>query len=557
MNIKKFKDNVDKTILKRGYDYYNEGNIIETYSQRDNQYIFLVKGSDDYEVVVKKDEDGEILYSHCDCPFDFGPVCKHQAAVYFKLFEIFNFKENNGNAEKETKKQPELKEVLNSLSNEDLIDIILGLTQNDATLKNSLIVKYSKGDGTRELEMCKKLLNSIVIKYRGRAGFISYRETYRFVSEMEELFEKVRGTDDTLLAIDIAFLVLNEAMKSFQYADDSNGDIGSFVAETIELIEETVFEVDDTDLNLREVIFDKLLEESEKKIFDGWEDYKIGLLHICAEFADVEALRHKLRVKIENMVNKESDDRYMEYRNEAMLQLLLQIIEEYGTEKEAEQFINDNINYSSFRELLLSKYMIKKNYSKVIELALKGEKQDSQFAGLLSKWKKIRYAAYKELSLKEEQKKLARELLLRGDFDYYQELKILVVEDEKDEFYNGLKQELKTHKGPHGRSMHLKLIVEENDLDEILDYVKENPRDIEKYADMLVKKFSNEVNEIYKKYIQSAASSSSDRKKYKEVCNILKRYKKIAGKKNQEELIHELSALYKKRTAFVDELSKI
>ncbi len=52
-------------------------------------------------------------------------------------------------------------------------------------------------------------------------------------------------------------------------------------------------------------------------------------------------------------------------------------------------------------------------------MALEGEKQDKQYAGLVSNWKKIRYIAYKELLLKEEQEKLAKELLLAGDFEYY------------------------------------------------------------------------------------------------------------------------------------------
>jgi len=49
-----------------------------------------------------------------------------------------------------------------------------------------------------------------------------------------------------------------------------------------------------------------------------------------------------------------------------------------------------------------------KNYLKVIDLALEGERKDKEYAGLVSKWKKVRYIAYKELSLKAEQEKLAR-----------------------------------------------------------------------------------------------------------------------------------------------------
>ncbi|MEG6566334.1 hypothetical protein V6B95_05080 [Thermoanaerobacterium saccharolyticum] len=80
------------------------------------------------------------------------------------------------------------------------------------------------------------------------------------------------------------------------------------------------------------------------------------------------------------------------------------------------------------------------------------------------KWKKIRYEEYKKLSLKEEQKKLDKELLFKGNFEYYNELKESIAGD-KTEFYNNLKQELKRNEGWVSRN----IIVEEKDLDEIMD----------------------------------------------------------------------------------------
>lgn len=158
--------------------------------------------------------------------------------------------------------------------------------------------------------------------------------------------------------------------------------------------------------------------------------------------------------------------------------------------------------------------------------------------------------------MKAEQKKLAKKLLLDGDFKYYRELKELTTED-KEVFYNRLKQELKNSYGWQQRNIYLKIIEEEKDLDEIMEFVRKDPEAIETYANMLVDKFENEVIEIYKKYIKSVASHSSNRKDYQRVCSIIKRYKKIAGKKNQQEMINELSVLYKRRPAFIDEISKI
>jgi len=282
--------------------------------------------------------------------------------------------------------------------------------------------------------------------------------------------------------------VLAEAIEAFQYADDSNGEIGGFVSETIDLIEEIITDSDDFDIKQSEKIFNKLLKQSDSRVFDGWEEYRVDMLRMYAQFAHIEELRNKLKMKIEYLVNKNASDEHMSYSNESILGILFDMIEEYGTKGEAEEFIKDNIKFTFFRELSINKFIKAGNYREAVELALEGEKQDKQYAGLISKWKKIRYTAYKELSLKEEQEKLAKELLFDGNFEYYKELKELVTEDEKV-FYNCLKQELKKDKGWYGKSMYLKLIVEENDLDEIMEFVRENPRNIEEYAEMLVDKF--------------------------------------------------------------------
>lgn len=56
---------------------------------------------------------------------------------------------------------------------------------------------------------------------------------------------------------------------------------------------------------------------------------------------------------------------------------------------------------------------------------------------------------------------------------------------------------------------------------------------------------------------ESVASTSSNRRAYQGVYHKIKRYKKIAGKEKQEELINELMELYRKRPAFIEELERI
>jgi len=553
MNILNFENYINKTILDRGHSYFLEGNVVRVYEKSENEYIFHIEGNDHYEVVVELGEEGEIKFSECDCPYDFGPVCKHEVAAYFQLFEMISPGSGKELPTKKPYKRPKLQEVLSNLPKEELIKVIMDIAQNDKTLENRLIVKYSNGDEHQELAACVNLIKTIVRKHTGREGFIKYYGARDFVNELGAVLEKAKSTKDLLLATDIALLLLKEAIGSFQYADDSGGDIGDLVAETFEAIEGISIKC--KEMHQREKIFKKLLTYTENEIFDGWEDYQVDLLNICLKFSDDKRLRDQLRTKIESMLDRKTNGR--KYWHESLSQILLQLIVQNGDLEEAEQFIYSHLHFSSFREKLLNKYIQEKEYHKVVELSKEGEKQDQQYRGLVSRWKKFRYTAYKSLSLIEEQQTLAKELLLHdGDLVYYEDLKELAVENQ-EEFYNNLKHELKMRKGWNADHLFLKLIDKENDLEELLAFVRDDPSYIESYAEKLAEHFKDETIDIYKEYIKSAADDSSNRKNYQAVCYKIKKYKKLAGKPKQLELINELMSEYRKRPAFVDELEKI
>ena len=168
---------------------------------------------------------------------------------------------------------------------------------------------------------------------------------------------------------------------------------------------------------------------------------------------------------------------------------------------------------------------------------------------------KIRYDAYKNLGMKKEQEDLGTSLLIQGEFEYYKDLKELAYN--KKEFYEDLKQKLKNGKNWKSKYVFIDIIYVENDFDEIMEYVRNNPTSIEAHAEKIKDQFYDEVIGMYKEHIKYGAEGSSNRKQYKGVCAIIKRYKKIAGKDNVKEIVSELKDKYAKRPAFIDELDKI
>jgi uncharacterized Zn finger protein len=84
MKLNNFEAYVDPVILERGLDYYDGGAVLSLEFE-DDTWIAEVSGTDTYMVSVTLDDAGEIIESYCDCPYDFGPVCKHQVAVLYAM----------------------------------------------------------------------------------------------------------------------------------------------------------------------------------------------------------------------------------------------------------------------------------------------------------------------------------------------------------------------------------------------------------------------------------------------------------------------------------------
>ncbi|NMO94952.1 hypothetical protein [Paenibacillus lemnae] len=449
--------------------------------------------------------------------------------------------------------------VLNMLTKEELVQILGQAASKDSVLKNTILHKYAKDTNsglTQQLKSCKQQMKAIVKEYKGREGFIPYRETGRFVNEMLLMLDEIDDSMDPFLALETAWLLLEEGVEAFQYADDSNGEIGMLVQGALERVGAIALSLESRETAVRERFFNRLLQISQSQVFRGWEDFQMDLLRLCAEFADLETPRQRLRETMEQLIASNLKDEYKRYFNDVLQELLFQLIRDYGTPEEGERYVEEHLDIKFFRELAIEQHMRSGDYRRALKLAEEGEIQDQELPGLISKWKAARYEAYKQLSLTQEQERLAKELLLDGDYAYYRELENLHQGD-KEELYRSILKELKQADGWRAREVYLQLISKRNDLDEMMMYVKANPHMIEDYAPRLFPEYPEETAEIYSSYISSAAGSSSNRKEYRRVCGILKRYKKIAGKPRQEQLIEQLKAQYAKRPAFLDELDNI
>lgn len=229
--------------------------------------------------------------------------------------------------------------------------------------------------------------------------------------------------NETMQAIELIFCVLHEMIDLLQLADDSDGVIGDIINESLSLIHDIA---DDEELSEsdKEIILRKLMQEAKNNRYDDWSDWSFDLLQKCSELAYRDDLRKIVDDYLISLIKTDKADSWSNnYYAENINMIRYGMILRYNEPEKAGKFIQNNLKYSSFRKLAIDNAMKEKNYEEVIKLTKDGEKQDSNYIGLVHDWQKYRYTALKNMGNIDQQRAMAIDLILGGDYEYYMELK--------------------------------------------------------------------------------------------------------------------------------------
>lgn len=166
------------------------------------------------------------------------------------------------------------------------------------------------------------------------------------------------------------------------------------------------------------------------------------------------------------------------------------MIKEHDGQKKAQDFIEQNLQYSHFRKMAIESAMNKKDYDSVIKLTLDGEEKDKDMRGLVDPWMKYRYKAYKLSGKLDEQREIAMEFILDGSFEYYKELKSTYDSREWLSVYPKVIFLLEDQKKTYNE-VYTRILIEEGENQKLLEYVKRRPprKPILVYIIIIITKF--------------------------------------------------------------------
>lgn len=146
LTINNFEKTIDEKILKRGYSYFNDDSIIEFEKVGRFLYKGVVLGMKIYDSSIELDNELKIKRVTCNCPFNYGPYCKHQVAMMYLISELRAYYPSF----KSKGKFQELSKALKSLKKKEIIELLQSLCLADRSIMNSLLREVGISDETYE-----------------------------------------------------------------------------------------------------------------------------------------------------------------------------------------------------------------------------------------------------------------------------------------------------------------------------------------------------------------------------------------------------------------------
>lgn len=574
MNLNDFESYIDRIIYLRGYDYYENGYVNFVKATEEHVYVAEVEGTETYTVDVELDEDLNIVETLCDCPYDIGEYCKHQVAVFLTLRDMKSTTSGKKNSvDKNTtsnelgvkhaavrkNNEPDIEQILSARSKEELVGFLLEIAAENEEVKQWILLEFDDGDDEEETLKAISLIQTFIRNNSGRHGFVNYRDTYDAVYGAELVLEKAETAvdeDKVVHAVNLALCVVREMVDLIQNADDSSGTIGGVIERGFGLIDK-ITEDAELSSSKKNIIFESLMKEASHRRYDGWTDWRLNFLGTCSRISDTPDLRNKLEKHMILFGKNENIESWGgSYFAEKVNQIRYNMILQNEGEQKAQEFIEQNLQFSSFRKMTIERAMQNKDYEQVIKLAFDGEEKDKNLRGLINDWREYRYNAYKLLGKLDEQRGLAMDFILDGSFEFYKELKNTYDTNEWTAVYPKIIFLLENQKRVY-TNIYTRILIEEGEKEKLLEYVKKSPSLIESYYKHLIPEFKEEVYDLFLKHIEQTAARAGNRRDYQGVCAIIRNLKKAGGKDQALEIKQKLFTKYANRPAFRDELTRV
>ena len=234
-SIKKLENWVDRNILSKGRIYYQHDSV-HNLAKDGSTWGADVQGTQKYNVEVEIRKNQVNSY-YCDCPYDWGPMCKHVAATLFAIRdELKRQPVTHPTRTKKDKAQPTFVQIINNLSTDELRRLITYFSKRHPEVKSHLLANYNDRSDTISSTDHQQLVRSLIASVdTGRYGFIVYRQADQLGTTLYRLLAD-NSSQPAWQRMHLAAAVLEQTADVIQEADNSSGGLGSAIRAALEVL---------------------------------------------------------------------------------------------------------------------------------------------------------------------------------------------------------------------------------------------------------------------------------------------------------------------------------
>ncbi|MCX7545117.1 SWIM zinc finger family protein [Marinicella gelatinilytica] len=572
MNLNNFKDQIDSVIVERGADYYFDKAVSHLEQVDAGIWLSLVEGSLDYDVLITLDNN-QIKEWQCNCPYDYGPVCKHVVATLYALADELEVSTDANNGilpkkkagQKRKNQNNEVSQIFSKVNQQELQEFLQKQFVSNRGLKNALIAyfaEYLDEDINKKYQI---IVKNIYKAAKGRDGFIDYRSTYKLEQPLYDLLKRASEfVHDTKIiqALAICKAIIEQLPKIVHNMDDSDGSAGGLF--------EYAFEVFDDISNqahpeLKDELFSYCLKEFPKEKYNdfGFESYFLDVLPVLIT---TDKQEKQLFAIIDKQLKKVASKAYSSYGVVQLIKVKIGYLLKNNRQDEVDILVNEHKHYPEFRTVLVQQSLDQKDFKQAKKLCQQGiiiaEKECH--AGTVSQWREQLLTIAELEQNKADIRKWAK-ILFNGsyrDMSYYKQLKSTYSKKEWAVQCEAIIDEIKgkNQYGGYGAATQLAdIFVAEKYFDRLLTLLQINPesiRLIDGYAHHLSKDYPQEIRDLYVSGIKKQAEETG-RKIYNQTVKYIKTLSKIPGSQSKvNELIQFFKSRYKNRSAMMEILNK-
>ena len=535
--------------FSKGERYFEEGRV-RIKEATPSRVKAVVSGTENYQVEI---EMGEEFSGECDCPYDWGGLCKHIVATFLSIIrdegEIENLTEKS-NSEWESAKS-----LLKRADPDALRSFLLSEMEKRPDLVNRFKAVFGKEGEGRSLDDYKAEVESLYddVEYH---GYVPYGEDVDF-SSLTDLSKLYIKKGDFLEAAKIYQALAETIADKIDDVDDSYGNYGGEFSNSIDAFTDCIVKAG-LDADGRRPYIKYLFDEYMRGDPDYFQsDYSIALDKLCCEESDWRYWKELLEPHMPGEIPSDKDW-VCHHDARELISMKLNLLLKLGENDDFYRLIERHYRTSDSLCLRYAEQLLKDGAkAKAVEVAEEGV---AIFEEYLTKELHVFLSGiYKASDPKKYRETLQSLFLQSEDWKYYKALKKACQLEEWQERLGKILDHFSRNRSTdwYGSSKLIDIYIKEKMYDQALKEVlaKRDLSTLSVYQKDLSFRYPEQYFNAYRELIFLFADKGMGRKHYQEVVSHLKRMKSMEGYEAAvSEIVGRLRIEHKRKPAFIDEM---